>query len=370
MHINDLLKIAVESGASDLHLSVNSPPVLRIHGELVRLKMPPLTVEEVTALVQQTLNQDLLDRFRENGEVDFSYSVRGLGRFRLNVFLQRGTPSLAARVIPPHIRSLDELGIPPVVKELAFKPHGLVLVTGPTGSGKSTTLAAMIDLINRQCFKHIITLEDPIEYLHSHRNCIINQREIGQDSRSFASALRVALRQDPDVILVGEMRDLETIATAITAAETGHLVLATLHTPNAVQTVDRIIDVFPPHQQQQVRIQLSMVLQGVVSQQLIPKADRTGRVVATEILIAIPAVRNLIREGKTHQLLSVMQSGAKYGMHTMDQSLRDLYLSRQITYEEAISRASDKENFASLLNAGYGDDGRNGQGRTGAKYGW
>jgi len=284
--------------------------------------------------------------FEKKGEVDFSYAIYGFGRFRVNVFKQRGTPAVAIRVVPPNILTPEELGLPEIVKSLARKPYGLVLVTGPTGSGKSTTLAAMIDLLNKEVSGHIITLEDPIEFLHTHKNCIVNQREVGIDTHSFAAGLRVALREDPDIILVGEMRDLETISTAITAAETGHLVLATLHTSNAVQTVDRIIDVFPPHQQNQVRIQLSMVLQGIIAQTLIPRVDRAGRVVAVEVLVANAAVRNLIREGKTHQLPTIIQSSSKLGMQTMDSSLRDLYMRGMISFEEARKRSIDQDNFA------------------------
>lgn len=351
MHIEDLLKMAVERGASDLHLTVNAAPVVRVHGELRHLPLPVLTYQDLKRLAAEILNEEQKVQFEEKGELDFSYSIYGYARFRVNVFKQRGTPAIAARIIPPVILNTDELGLPEVVKTLVRKPNGLILVTGPTGSGKSTTLAAMIDQLNKETTGHIITLEDPIEFLHTHQNCIINQREIGLDSKTFAAGLRAALRQDPDVILVGEMRDLETIATAITAAETGHLVLATLHTAGAVQTIDRIIDVFPPHQQEQIRVQLALILQGVISQTLIPRADHAGRVPAVEVLVATPAVRNMIREGKTHQLMTAMQAGAKYGMQTMDQSLKSLYKKGLITYEEAHSRALDQDSFLTFINA-------------------
>ncbi|ADG82602.1 twitching motility protein [Thermincola potens JR] len=351
MHIEELLKMAVERGASDLHLTVNAAPVVRVHGELRHLPLPVLTYQDLKRLAAEILNEEQKVQFEEKGELDFSYSIYGYARFRVNVFKQRGTPAIAARIIPPVILNTDELGLPEVVKTLVRKPNGLILVTGPTGSGKSTTLAAMIDQLNKETTGHIITLEDPIEFLHTHQNCIINQREIGLDSKTFAAGLRAALRQDPDVILVGEMRDLETIATAITAAETGHLVLATLHTAGAVQTIDRIIDVFPPHQQEQIRVQLALILQGVISQTLIPRADHAGRVPAVEVLVATPAVRNMIREGKTHQLMTAMQAGAKYGMQTMDQSLKSLYKKGLITYEEAHSRALDQDSFLTFINA-------------------
>lgn len=352
MHINELLQMAMNDGASDLHLTINSPPVFRINGKLVRLNMPLLNYETLVELIKGTMNSEQMEKFTVTGELDFAYSIRGLGRFRVNAFKQRGMPSLVARVIPGGIKSIEELGLPSVMKEIALKPNGLILVTGPTGSGKTTSLAAIIDLLNHKISGHIITLEDPIEYLHTHNSCIVNQREIGLDSQCFATALRAALRQDPDVILVGEMRDLETISTAITAAETGHLVLATLHTASAIQTIDRIIDVFPPHQQEQIRMQLSLILQGIFAQQLLPNINQDGRIIATEVLIANPAVRNIIREGKTPQLITAMQSGAKFGMHTMDQSLRRLLENRLIAYEEAVIRAADRESFQ-MYQQGY-----------------
>lgn len=351
MHINDLLKIVLDSGASDLHLTVNSPPVLRVNGELVKMDLSRLDLDSILELITGIMTPEQIEKFTDVGELDFSYSFHGLGRFRINVYKQRGVPSLAARSIPSVIKSIEELCLPSVAKDLAQKQNGLILVTGPTGCGKTTSLAAMLDFLNSQVSAHIITLEDPIEYLHTHRNCIINQREIGVDSQSFASALRSALRQDPDIILVGEMRDLETVSTAITAAETGHLVLATLHTSSAIQTIDRIIDVFPPYQQEQIRMQLSLILQGIITQQLIPKSDRSGRVLATELLIATPAVRNIIREGKTPQLVSAMQSGTKFGMHTMDQSLKELYKRKLINLEDAAMRAVDKESISGYNGA-------------------
>lgn len=289
--------------------------------------------------------------FKEHGEIDFSFAIFGLSRFRVNAFKQRGSIAIVIRIVNENIPTLEELGHPPVLKTLAAQARGLVLVTGPTGSGKSTTLAAMINLINQERSCHILTLEDPIEYLHKHNKSIVNQREMHSDTKSFTIALRAALREDPDVILVGEMRDPETIATAITAAETGHLVFATLHTGSAAQTIDRIIDAFPAHQQQQIRVQLSVTLQGIVAQQLLPRMNGKGRIAALEILIATPAVRNIIREGKTHQLTSVIQTGLKFGMQPMDIALRDLYRRGNISYEEAMTHAIDQETFARLANS-------------------
>ena len=288
-------------------------------------------------------------RFNELGETDFSYSLSGYGRFRVNAFRQRGTIAIVLRLVADKVPTLEDLKHPEIMKTLSLKPRGLVLVTGPTGSGKSTTLAAMINLINQTEAAHIITMEDPIEYLHRHNKSIVNQREVNTDSISFANALRAALREDPDVILVGEMRDAETVSTAITAAETGHLVFATLHTSDAAQTIDRIIDTFPPHQQQQVKSQLSMILQGIISQQLLPLKDGSGRIAALEILVATPAIRNLIREGKTHQILSSVQTGAKYGMQTMDMALRDLVQKNLVEFEEALSLASDPDTFMRMV---------------------
>ena len=350
MELADLLRTAVEKGASDLHLTAGRPPVLRINGELTFIENEPvLTKEMIPVLLEPMLTAERKGELDRNGQVDFSYGLPGLGRFRVNVFHQRSTVSAVMRLIPHEIPPFEQLGLPEVVKDFTEKTRGLVLVTGPTGSGKSTTLASLIDIINTNRSCHIITLEDPIEYLHQHKRSIINQREIGTDTVSFAGALRAALREDPDVILVGEMRDFETIQTALTAAETGHLVLATLHTNDATQTVDRIIDVFPPHQQAQIRVQLSLTLQGIISQQLIPRADIPGRVLACEVLVATSAVRNIIREGKTYQLPTVMQTGGKLGMQTMDNSLRDLYRQRKITIQEALLRASDPEEFKRMV---------------------
>ncbi|MCG0278421.1 MAG: type IV pilus twitching motility protein PilT [Thermanaeromonas sp.] len=322
--LEEILKEAVQKGASDVHLTVGLPPVFRRIGRLEPQKQWPVLTGAVSEALAKQILGPRWEEFENRKELDLAYSLPGIGRFRVNVFYQRGSVGAAIRLVNTVVPTLEELGLPPVVGELADHAHGLVLVTGPTGSGKSTTLAAMIDRINERRSCHIITLEDPIEYLHQHKKSIVNQREIGSDSPSFASALRAALRQDPDVILVGEMRDLETMATAITAAETGHLVLTTLHTSSAVQSIDRIIDVFPPHQQPQIRIQLAETLVGVITQQLLPRADGQGRVVAAEILVATPAVRNLIREGKTHQIISVMQTGGRFGMQTMEMALRNL----------------------------------------------
>lgn len=322
--IESLLQLAVERAASDIHLSVESPPVLRIDGLLTRLGEEKLARQDLEQLAHSLMNENQTQRFSEQGELDFSYSLSGVGRFRVNVFRQRGSVAVVIRIIPFTVPTPEALGLPPVCIELAKLEKGLVLVTGPTGSGKSTTLASLIDYINRTRSTHIVTIEDPIEYLHQHRLSLVNQREIGNDTRSFTNALRAVLRQDPDVILVGEMRDLETISTAVTAAETGHLVFSTLHTNDATQAVDRMIDVFPPHQQQQIRVQLAAVLQGVLAQQLLPRADRQGRVAAFEILRVTQGARNLIREGKTHQLPTVIQTGGKLGMQTMENGLQDL----------------------------------------------
>lgn len=346
--LKQLLQEAVERLASDVHITVGVPPVFRINGHLVKTEHPVLSVQDTASFVEEITKEEQRQRFLEQGELDFSFAIPGVSRFRVNLFRQRGSMGLAIRVVNERISTLDQLGHPEILKTLARNSRGLVLVTGPTGSGKSTTLAAMIDLINNERACHILTLEDPIEYLHKHRKSIVNQREIHADSKSFANALRAALREDPDVILVGEMRDAETIGIAVTAAETGHLVFATLHTGDASQTIDRIIDVFPPYQQQQIRVQLSLTLQGIISQQLIPRRDGTGRVVALEVLTATPAVRNLIREGKSHQILSIIQTGARNGMQSMDSSLKALYTSGVITYEDAIIRASNPETFVKL----------------------
>jgi twitching motility protein PilT len=348
--MESLLREAVARKASDLHITVGIPPVLRINGDLVRTDRPALRPADTAALLAAIAAESHRAVFDERGEVDFSYAIPGFSRFRVNAFRQRGATAIVVRIVAEQVPTLAELGHPDTVKTLARKPRGLVLVTGPTGSGKSTTLAAMIDLVNRERACHVVTLEDPIEYLHRHDRSIINQREIHADTLSFAAALRAALREDPDVVLVGEMRDPETIATAITAAETGHLVLATLHTGDAAQTIDRIIDAFPPYQQQQIRVQLSLTLQGIIAQQLLPLRDGSGRVAALEILLATPAVRNIIREGKTHQIASVIQTGAKNGMQTMDNALRDLCRRGLVSTDEALARAADPETLARLLN--------------------
>ena len=346
-----LLREAVEKGASDIHITVGVPPIFRINGKLVRSDHAALMVKETEELFNSLTKSEQQQLFKERGELDFSFAIYGLSRFRINAFRQRGSIAIVIRVVNENIPTLEELAHPPVLKTLAGQPRGLVLVTGPTGSGKSTTLAAMINLINQERSCHILTLEDPIEYLHKHSKSIVNQREMHSDTQSFTIALRAALREDPDVILVGEMRDAETIATAITAAETGHLVFATLHTGSAAQTIDRIIDAFPAHQQQQIRIQLSVTLQGIIAQQLLPRMDRKGRIAALEVLIATPAVRNIIREGKTHQLTSVIQTGIKFGMQPMDAALRDLYRRGIVSYDEALMRALDEETFIRLINS-------------------
>lgn len=349
MEMNELLREAVSRHASDLHLTVGVPPTLRVNGELIRLNLPPLGVADTLSLFEAIASEERKNQFQQNGEVDFSFTIIQLSRFRINAFRQRGSVAIAVRIIPEKVPTFEDLRLPEIVGTLAEKNRGLVLVTGPTGSGKSTTMAAMIDQINNKRACNILTLEDPIEYLHKHRKSLINQREIGSDTRTFANGLRSALREDPDVILVGEMRDMDTISIAVRAAETGHLVLATLHTSDAAQTVDRIIDVFPPYQQQQIRTQLSMTLQGIISQQLLVRQDRPGRVVAVEVLVATPAARNLIREGKSHQLLSVIQTGAKAGMQSMDSALRELFRAGIISQDEAVLHAHDPESFQRLL---------------------
>lgn len=339
MNLIELLCIGTEKNASDVHLTVGLPPTFRIDGQLVSLIEDKLTPEDTLDLVKQALDDKRLNKLNEDGEIDFSYSIPSVGRFRVNVFKQRGTYAMVLRIIPLEIPLMNELGIPPVVNELSRLPRGLILVTGPTGSGKTTTLASIINKINSERKCHIITMEDPLEYLHKHKKSIVNQREVGSDTLSFANGLRGALREDPDVILVGEMRDLETISIAITAAETGHLVLSTLHTNGAAKTIDRIVDVFPPYQQQQIRVQLSAVIEAVISQQLLPKATGSGRVAAHEIMLATPAIRNLIREGKNHQIDTSIQTSGALGMQTMDTSLINLYKRGLITKETAISQA-------------------------------
>jgi twitching motility protein PilT len=352
----DLLVEMIERRASDLHLTAGARPTIRIRGRLVALEnYPVLTPNGTREVVYSILNNDQRQRLETDWQIDFAYPVPGLGRFRVNAYFQRSSIGAAFRLIPFEILSIDELGLPPVVHEFGRKPRGFVLVTGPTGSGKSTTLAAVVDEVNETREDHILTIEDPIEFLHSHKRCIVNQRELGADASSFGAALRAALRQDPDVILVGEMRDLETIQTALTAAETGHLVLATLHTQDAPQTIDRIIDVFPSHQQSQVRTQLSVALQGIVTQQLLPTTDGSGRCVAAEVLIPTAAVRNLIREGKTHQIASVMQTGSAHGMQTMDASLASLVRAGKISIQTAEARSSTPDELRRLLGAAHLD---------------
>ncbi|MEW6243588.1 MAG: type IV pilus twitching motility protein PilT [Bacillota bacterium] len=346
MKLIDVLVLAIRAGASDVHLTVASRPVLRVNGTLVKLEgVPVLTTSDTEEFFYSIADTKVRERFERSGEVDFSCSVAEVGRFRCNAFRQRGAIALSIRIVPHSIPSLEELGVPAIVGEMVCQKSGLFLVTGPTGSGKSSTLAAIVDRINSEQRCHIITLEDPIEYLHRHKQAIVNQRELGVDTRSFAAALRAALRQDPDVILVGEMRDLETISVALTAAETGHLILATLHTADVSQAVERIVDEFPPYQREQVKVQLASVLVGVVSQQLVPRADGSGRVAAFEVLVATPVVKNLIREGKTHQILSAIQTGVRYGMRTMDSSLYDLLQKGLISEEEFRTRAKAPSNF-------------------------
>ncbi|TCO79169.1 type IV pilus twitching motility protein PilT [Marinisporobacter balticus] len=343
MKILPLLETTIKARASDLHLSVAIPPVMRVNGKLERMREKPLSSSDILLLVEEILNEHQMDILKEKGELDLSFLFAGYGRFRINIYKQRGSYSLAIRVVSLKIPSMEELGLPAIIKEFSRKKRGLVLVTGATGSGKSTTLAAMIDLINKERSCHILTLEDPIEYVHKHNKSIVNQREIGHDSHSFSNALRACLRQDPDVILVGEMRDLETIGIAVTAAETGHLVLSTLHTIGAAKTIDRIIDVFPPHQQQQIKVQLSSVLEGIVSQQLFETLDGRGRVVAIETMTVTAAIRNLIREGKTHQIQTSIQTGGQYGMKTMDATIIELYTQGIITRETALTHMLDRD---------------------------
>jgi twitching motility protein PilT len=349
----ELLMEVVNRRASDLHLSSGAPPTIRVRGRLTRLEgYPTLDSTQTREIVYSILSGDQRQRLETHWQLDFAYSIPGQARFRVNAYYQRGAVGAAFRLIPFDLTSIDALGLPPAVHDFTRRPRGFVLVTGPTGSGKSTSLAAMIDEINSSREEHIMTIEDPIEFLHAHKKCLVNQRELGSDAQSFADALKAALRQDPDVILVGEMRDLETISTALTAAETGHLVFATLHTQDTAQTIDRIIDVFPPSQQGQVRVQLSVALQGIMTQQLLPTADGSGRVVACEVLVPTPAVRNLIREGKTHQIYSVLQTGSAQGMQTMDAALVQLVRSGRITQQLAEERSSAPEELRRLLGGG------------------
>jgi twitching motility protein PilT len=349
LHVNQLLVHVMKMGGSDLHLTNGTVPQVRVNGRLVPLEdSPRLTPQAMQSIVYAILTGDQREKLENDLELDLSHPVHGMGRFRVNVFYQRGSLGAVLRAIPDQVPGLEDLNMPATVRRFAGLTRGLVLVTGATGSGKSTTLASLIDLINETRPVHVMTIEDPIEFLHRHKRAIVNQRELGSDTNSFALALRQALRQDPDVILVGELRDLETMATALTAAETGHLVFATLHTQSAAHSVERLIDVFPSHQQQQVRVQLAGSLQGVVTQQLLPTLDRTGRIAAVEVLVATPAVRNLIREGKQHQMVSLMQSGAKHGMQTMDQALADLVKAAQIDWEDAVESAHDVSELKTL----------------------
>jgi len=356
LSLSDLLKKLYEAGGSDLHITTNSAPQIRVHGHLQPLDgYRPLTSADTKQLAYSVLTDAQKHRFEENLELDFSFGVKGLSRFRANLFNQRGAVGAVFRAIPYEIKPFDELGLPPVVKQLCDKPRGLILVTGPTGSGKSTTLAAMVDKVNTDRHEHILTIEDPIEFLHSHKNCLVNQREVNADTHGFSDALRTALRQDPDVVLVGEMRDLETIESALRIAETGHLTFATLHTNSAASTINRIIDVFPSGQQAQIRAQLSLVLEGILCQALLPKGDGKGRAMALEILVPNSAIRNLIREDKVHQIYSMMQTGQdKYGMQTFNQSLATLYHKRLISLETAMQRSSNTDELKDLIERGSG----------------
>ncbi|HKQ70973.1 MAG TPA: type IV pilus twitching motility protein PilT [Polyangiaceae bacterium] len=348
--LQQLLKVMIDKGASDMHLTAGSPPLLRIDGAVLPLQLPPLSAIESKHLCYSILTEEQKISFEKTSELDFSFGVKNLSRFRANLFMQRGAVAGAFRAIPFKVRTFDELGLPPVIAELAQKPRGLVLVTGPTGSGKSTTLASIIDKINSETRQHIMTVEDPIEFLHSNKLCVVNQREVGADTVSFKVALKYILRQDPDVVLVGEMRDLETIEAALTIAETGHLVFGTLHTNSCVQTINRIVDVFPTNQQQQIRAQLSFVLAGVVSQNLLPRADGPGRALALEVMVPNAAIRNLIRDDKVHQIYSAMQVGQeKFGMLTLNQSLAALYQKKAITLEEAYGNSTEPDELRMLI---------------------
>jgi twitching motility protein PilT len=351
--LGDLLRKLIEMNGSDLHITTNSPPQIRVHGVLHALDLPPLTPAESKQLVYGVMTDAQKHRFEEDLELDFSFGLKGLARFRANCFNQRGSVAAVFRVIPWEIKSFEDLRLPPIVARLCERPRGLILITGPTGSGKSTTLAAMIDKINRDRHEHILTIEDPIEFVHPHKNCLVNQREVHSDTKGFHQALRAALREDPDVVLVGEMRDLETIESALRIAETGHLTLGTLHTNSASSTINRIIDVFPSHQQPQIRAQLSLVLEGILCQSLLPRVGGMGRVMAMEILIPNAAIRNLIREDKIHQIYSAMQSGQdKFGMQTFNQSLATLYFQKQITLEAAMQRSSSPDELRDMVQRG------------------
>jgi twitching motility protein PilT len=351
----ELLKMTVDLNGSDLHIAIDTPPQVRVHGELQRMQLPPMVASETKQLVYSVLTDSQKKRFEESNELDFSFGIRGLARFRCNVFQQRGAVGAVYRLIPEKIRAFGELGLPAVLATLADRPRGLVLITGPTGSGKSTTLAAMLDKINSERHGHILTIEDPIEYIHQHKNCLVNQREVHSDTASFSAALRAALREDPDIVLIGEMRDLETVESALKIAETGHLTFGTLHTNSAAQTINRIIDIFPANQQAQIRTQLSLVLEGIVCQALLPRADGKGRVCSLEIMVPTPAIRNLIRDDKIHQIYGAMQAGQeKLGMQTANQSLASLYMKRLISLEMAMTASSNKDELQDMINRGVG----------------
>jgi twitching motility protein PilT len=351
----ELLKMTVDLNGSDLHIAIDTPPQVRVHGELQRMQLPPMVASETKQLVYSVLTDSQKKRFEESNELDFSFGIRGLARFRCNVFQQRGAVGAVYRLIPEKIRAFGELGLPAVLATLADRPRGLVLITGPTGSGKSTTLAAMLDKINSERHGHILTIEDPIEYIHQHKNCLVNQREVHSDTVSFSAALRAALREDPDIVLIGEMRDLETVESALKIAETGHLTFGTLHTNSAAQTINRIIDIFPANQQAQIRTQLSLVLEGIVCQSLLPRADGKGRVCSLEIMVPTPAIRNLIRDDKIHQIYGAMQAGQeKLGMQTANQSLASLHMKRLISLETAMTASSNKDELQDMINRGVG----------------
>lgn len=352
-NLYELLQLMIDRGASDLHITTGSPPQLRINGKLTPVNSTPLGASDTKQMCYSILTESQKQRFEEENELDLSFGVKGLSRFRANIFIQRGAVGAAIRSIPFSLKTFEDLGLPVIVGELVKKARGLILVTGPTGSGKSTTLAAMIDKINTDRQEHIVTIEDPIEFVHNHKMCIVNQREVHADTKSFKNALKYILRQDPDVVLIGEMRDLETIESALTISETGHLTFATLHTNSSIQTINRIVDVFPAYQQPQIRAQLSFVLEGVLSQQLIPRKDGKGRVLAAEVMVPNPAIRNLIREDKIHQIYSVMQTGqSKFGMQTMSQSLYDLLMRGIITKDDAMGRANQPDELISMINRG------------------
>ena len=354
MHINDLLRMMVTKGASDLHLKAGGLPVFRINGQLIpQDEVPEMTLQDMKQVFEEVTTDEQRSSFADELELDFAYQVDGIGRFRINAYLQGGIISLACRPVQTQIPSIEALGLPEVCKSMVLKPRGLIMVTGPTGCGKSTTLAAMMGYLNQEERRKVVTIEDPIEFVHQDKKCIFSQRELGTDTRSFANALKHALRQDPDVILVGEMRDLETMSAALTAAETGHLILTTLHTPSAPQAIDRFVDVFPPHQQQQVRTQLSTALEGVLYQTLVPRSDGSGRIPAVEVMLATTAIRNLIREGKTYQIKNAIQTGAQYGMQTLDQALLALCRNGIISREEALARSMDVEELKGMLGGSY-----------------